>query len=147
MASLAQWTWVWANSGRWWRTGNPDVLQSTGSQRIGHDLVTEQPQKWVRRQDHLHLKVSLSWRALILATSLSSPSAYCSLTLLRPTPGRWEPTDLPAKKASTSMSNLFYLELIFIGVYGQLVLIFTAEWYKVQNRIKFNINQDSLIKM
>ena len=57
------------------------------------------------------------------------------------------PSVLPAKKASTSMSNLFYLELIFIGVYGQLVLIFTAEWYKVQNRIKFNINQDSLIKM
>ena len=22
MASLTQWTWVWASSGRWWRTGN-----------------------------------------------------------------------------------------------------------------------------
>ena len=22
MASPAQWTWVWANSGRWWRTGS-----------------------------------------------------------------------------------------------------------------------------
>ena len=33
MASLTQWTWVWANSGRWWRTGKPDVLQSTGLQR------------------------------------------------------------------------------------------------------------------
>ena len=22
-----QWTWVWANSGRWWRTGKPGVLQ------------------------------------------------------------------------------------------------------------------------
>ena len=32
MASLTQWTWVWANS-RWqWRTGKPDVLQSMGSQ-------------------------------------------------------------------------------------------------------------------
>ena len=28
MASLIQWTWVWANSGRWWRTGKPGVLQS-----------------------------------------------------------------------------------------------------------------------
>ena len=26
MASLTQWTWVWANSRRWWRTGNPGVL-------------------------------------------------------------------------------------------------------------------------
>ena len=27
MASWTQWTWVWASSGRWWRTGNPGVLQ------------------------------------------------------------------------------------------------------------------------
>ena len=38
--SLAQWTWVWANSGRWWRTGKPGVLQSMGSQRVRHDLAT-----------------------------------------------------------------------------------------------------------
>ena len=28
MASLTRWTWVWANSRRWWRTGKPGVLQS-----------------------------------------------------------------------------------------------------------------------
>ena len=28
-----QWTWVWANSGRWWRTGKSGALQSVGSQR------------------------------------------------------------------------------------------------------------------
>ena len=28
MASLTQWTWVWASSGRWWRTGKPGVLQA-----------------------------------------------------------------------------------------------------------------------
>ena len=42
MASLAQWTWTWANSGRWWKTGKPGVLQSMGSQRVSHDLETEQ---------------------------------------------------------------------------------------------------------
>ena len=26
LASLTQWAWVWANSGRWWRTGKPAVL-------------------------------------------------------------------------------------------------------------------------
>ena len=41
MASLTQWTWVWSNSGRWWRTGKPGVLQSLGSQRVGHDWGTE----------------------------------------------------------------------------------------------------------
>ena len=34
MASLTQWTRVWANSGREWRTGKPGVLQSM-LQRVG----------------------------------------------------------------------------------------------------------------
>ena len=45
MASPTRWTWIWANSGRWWRTGKPGVLQSMGFQRLGHNLVTEQ-QQW-----------------------------------------------------------------------------------------------------
>ena len=40
-----QWTWVWANSGRWWTIGKPGMLQSMGSQRTGHYLATEQRQK------------------------------------------------------------------------------------------------------
>ena len=35
------WTWVWVNSGRWWWTGRPGVLQFMGSQRVGHNWVTE----------------------------------------------------------------------------------------------------------
>ena len=41
MASPTQWTWVWASSGSWWWTGKPGVLQSMGSQRVGHDWATE----------------------------------------------------------------------------------------------------------
>ena len=41
MASQTGWTWVWASSGSWWWTGRPGVLQSMGSQRVGHDWVTE----------------------------------------------------------------------------------------------------------
>ena len=33
---LNQWTWVWVNSGSWWWTGRSGVLQSIGSQRVGH---------------------------------------------------------------------------------------------------------------
>ena len=40
MASPTPWTWVWVNSGSWW-TGRPGVLQSMGSQRVGHNWVTE----------------------------------------------------------------------------------------------------------
>ena len=36
MASPTQWKWVWASSRSWWWTG---VLQSMGSQRVGHDRL------------------------------------------------------------------------------------------------------------
>ena len=42
MASPTQWIWIWANSWRYWRTGKPGVLQSMGSQKVRHDLATEQ---------------------------------------------------------------------------------------------------------
>ena len=38
--------WVWVNSGSWWWTGRPGVLRSMGSQRVGHDWVTEL--KWIK---------------------------------------------------------------------------------------------------
>ena len=41
MASLTQWNWVWVNSGSWWWTGRPDVLQFMGSQKVRQDWATE----------------------------------------------------------------------------------------------------------
>ena len=41
MASLTRWTWVWVNSGSWWWTRRPGVLQFMGSQRVRQDWVTE----------------------------------------------------------------------------------------------------------
>ena len=40
-ASPTQWTWIWVNLGSCWWTGRPGVLQSMGSQRVGHDWATE----------------------------------------------------------------------------------------------------------
>ena len=48
MASLTQWTWVWASSRRCWRTGKPPF---TGSQRVRHNGATEQEQ-----QQYFHLQ-------------------------------------------------------------------------------------------
>ena len=42
MASLTQWTWVWANSGRQWRAEKTRVLQFKGLQRVRDSLATEQ---------------------------------------------------------------------------------------------------------
>ena len=41
MASPNRWIWVWVNSGSWWWTGRPGVLQFMGLQWFGHDLVSE----------------------------------------------------------------------------------------------------------
>ena len=61
MASLTQWTWVWVNSGSWWWTGRPGVLQSMGSQRVRLDWVTE-----------------LNWKRIWID---SSPKKICRLSI------------------------------------------------------------------
>ena len=77
MASLTRWTWVWVNSGSWWWTGRPGMLQFMGSQRVGHDWATEL--NWT-----LVLK---SYVALISCDSLYSLAqfqgqSFCSVTYL-----------------------------------------------------------------
>ena len=41
MASLTQWTWVWAIVGTWWRTGKPGGLQSMRCQTVRQHWATE----------------------------------------------------------------------------------------------------------
>ena len=41
MASLTRCTWVRVNSGSWWWTGKPGVLQSMGLQRVAYNWATE----------------------------------------------------------------------------------------------------------
>ena len=41
MASPTLWTWVWVDCRSWWWTGRPGVLWFMGSQRVGHNWVTE----------------------------------------------------------------------------------------------------------
>ena len=47
---------VWASSGRYRRTGKSGVLRSTGSQRVGLDLVTEHQQNYVTNENILRVK-------------------------------------------------------------------------------------------
>ena len=42
MALPMQWTWTWANFGRWQGTERPDMLKSMELQRVRQDWVTEQ---------------------------------------------------------------------------------------------------------
>ena len=64
MASLTRWTWVWASSRRWWRTGRPDVLQSMELQswtRLSHWRTTLQLFHYI----FLHMKLSSVQRSKI----------------------------------------------------------------------------------
>ena len=57
MASWMQWTWVWVNSGSWWSTGKPGVLQSMGLQRVENDWATEL--NWSQRRVWAWDKISI----------------------------------------------------------------------------------------
>ena len=57
MASPTQWTWVWASSGSWWWTVKPGMLQSMGSQGVGHDWATEP--NWTNLAHHKWLIIPI----------------------------------------------------------------------------------------
>ena len=56
MASPTQWTWIWVNSGSWWWTGRPGVLQSMRLQRVEHYWVTEL--NWIKGGNHSNISVN-----------------------------------------------------------------------------------------
>ena len=69
MASSTQWTWVWVNSRNWWWIGRTHVLQSMGSQRVGHDWATK-----------------LNWRHFLSVTAHPWPSHLLKAELLVSSP-------------------------------------------------------------
>ena len=82
MVSLTQWTWVWVDSGSWWWTGRPGMLQFMGSQRVGHDWATE-----------------LNWTEHLLCARL------CAYILQ--TPSHWFLTKIPQ---CTHCYSLYYTD-------------------------------------
>ena len=60
MASPTWWTWVWASSRSWWQAEKPGVLQFMGSQRVGHNWVTELTE--------LNMWVGIKGRSVLEAT-------------------------------------------------------------------------------
>ena len=95
MASLTQWTWVWAISRRRWRAGKPGVLQSMGSHgrtRLGHRTTTTslvgQLLPLARPPPSLSTQVSGSrvsqhLTPLVIVSSFS----FCFLAILHPIEG------------------------------------------------------------
>ena len=61
MASPTRWAWVCVDSGSWWWTGRPGMLQFMGSQRVRHDWATELNSKVNTLLQHISLLASLLW--------------------------------------------------------------------------------------
>ena len=84
IASPTQWTWVWVNSGSWWWTGRPGVLQSMESQRIRHDWATKL--NWTEPYYTFYLAKFLfllpqTWNIIIWNFVILTPPLSNSLTL------------------------------------------------------------------
>ena len=88
MASPTQWAWVWVYSGIWWWTGRPGMLRLMGSQRVGHNWVTEL--NWTELMGPKAM-ILVSWMlSFKLTFSLSTfSSSRGSLVHLRFLPYRW----------------------------------------------------------
>ena len=61
MTSPTQWTWVWANSRRQWRTGNTDMLQSMGSQKVTGQQQQQQTNGWISQTQGWGKYISHGW--------------------------------------------------------------------------------------
>ena len=105
MASLIQYTWVWASSGSWWWTGKPGVLQSMGSQRVRHNWVTELNYSvWdlisPTRESNLW---PLQWKLRVLTTRLPGKSLLFFKRLIL-----WD--SVPRFPVSLSLPHLYHLK-------------------------------------
>ena len=78
MASPTQWTWVWVNSGSWWWTRKPGMLQSLGSQRVEHDWSTEL-KICIKEIKELHGNIRQMYHLMYIIISLnrSKCQAWC----------------------------------------------------------------------
>ena len=96
MASLTRWTWVWASSRNWWWTGKPGMLQSTGSQRVRNNWVTELNWKNDRcPKEKPYCNISQKWLSWMKVkdNTVINKSQLC--------PGRWPKGRLRRTKSMT----------------------------------------------
>ena len=72
MASPTPWTWIWANLGRWWQMGEPGVLQSVGSQGVGHDWAPGRQQQPCPSPCSTGSQLTQPWLGLVWITAVTS---------------------------------------------------------------------------
>ena len=120
MTSLTWWTWVWVNSGSWWWTGRPGVLRFMGSQRVGHDWVTEL--NW----GHHRAPSWASWVIQQRPSGCFTHAGYIcqcyslssSHLLLPPPSSQVRPLCLHLCRLSIAFPNVFSKNQLYSGLYS-----------------------------
>ena len=113
MASPTRWTWVWVNSGSWWWTGRPGVLQSMGSQRVGHDWATElnwlifRNIEWVKSSSNIRDQICLNRSWFFKAEMLASPWNRFEYFLVASSSGR-KKNDFPGSYPWCSSQDIIF---------------------------------------
>ena len=113
MASPTRWTWVWVNSGGWWWTGRPGVLQSMGSQRVGHDWATElnwlifRNIEWVKSSSNIRDQICLNRSWFFKAEMLASPWNRFEYFLVASSSGR-KKNDFPGSYPWCSSQDIIF---------------------------------------
>ena len=92
---LTRWTWVWASSRSSWWTEKPGLLQSLGSQRVGHHWVTEL--NWTEGNRSHYQRIHVPQLSHRTCSQTSVPMDVLSLFLGRDniTFGHFIPVPLP----------------------------------------------------
>ena len=67
-------TWIWVSSRSWWWTGKPGVLQSMGSQRVGHNWATElNISTWASLMAQIIKTLTIIWETWIQSLHWEDP--------------------------------------------------------------------------
>ena len=87
ITSLTQWTWVWASSRRWWRTGKPGMLHAVHGVAkswtwLSNWTTTENLKMYKHMCTHLHTHAQSQILIVLLAISFVPPSLQLLMTEL-----------------------------------------------------------------
>ena len=133
MVSPTRWTRVWANSRSWWWTGKPGVLQSLGSQRVGHNWATEQL-TYVNNGSPLPFLGTWSNLGICICICIMRqlPLPLCHSTCFSSTLRRW--TKIPKSLLSVSRSGWLSTKAILTVVIYMSALLFNT-YYSIHSKL------------
>ena len=133
MASLTRWAWVWVNSESWWWTGRPGMLWFMGSQRAGHDWVTELnwTEHWIenpldsKETKSVNSKGNQPWLFIVKASSVAQSVKH--LPAMHLTWVQFLGQEVPLEKEMATHSSILAWRIPWIEEPGRLQFMGSQE--------------------